>query len=51
MAEIYIPTENYRRGVEAIAARTRLAPDEIKIALGEHGNIWPESIRTDVDAV
>jgi hypothetical protein len=45
MAEIYIPTENYRRAVDAIAAMTGVDPDEIKIALGEHGNMWPESIQ------
>jgi hypothetical protein len=45
MAEIYIPTEQYRAAVNAIAAITHLDSDEIKIALGEHGNIWPASIR------
>jgi hypothetical protein len=47
MAEIYIPTENYRRAVDAIAAVTGVDPDEIKIALGEDGNIWPASIKAD----
>ncbi len=45
MAEIYIPTEQYRAAVNAIAAATNVDPDEIKIALGEEGNIWPASIR------
>jgi hypothetical protein len=45
MAEIYIPTEQYRAAVAAIAALTNLDPDEIKIALGENGNIWPSSIK------
>lgn len=45
MAETYIQTENYRRAVDAIAIMTGIGPDEIKIALGEHGNVWPESIR------
>ena len=45
MAEIYIPTEQYRAAVTAIAALTNLDPDDIKIALGEVGDIWPESIR------
>jgi 3-oxoacyl-[acyl-carrier-protein] synthase III len=45
MAEIYIPTEQYRAAVNAIAAKTGVDPDEIKIALGEHGNIWPASIQ------
>jgi hypothetical protein len=39
MAEIYIPTENYRRGVDALAAMTGVDPDETKIALGEEANI------------
>jgi hypothetical protein len=47
MAEIYIPTEQYRAAVNAIAALTHLDPDEIKIALGEDGNIWPASIKPD----
>jgi hypothetical protein len=49
MAEIYIPTEQYRSAVNAIAAMTHLDPDEIKIALGEHGNIWPLSVREIVE--
>jgi hypothetical protein len=47
MAEIYIETENYRRAVAAIAALTNADPDDIKIALGEHASVWPESIRRD----
>jgi hypothetical protein len=47
MTEIYVPTENYRRAVDAIAVMTGVDPDEIKIALGEHGNIWPMSIAND----
>lgn len=47
MAEIYIPTEQYRAAVSAIAAMTDLDPDKIKIALGEEGNIWPASIECD----
>jgi hypothetical protein len=45
MAEIYIPNDQYNGAVNAIAAQTGIDPDEIKIALGEEGNIWPESIR------
>jgi 3-oxoacyl-[acyl-carrier-protein] synthase III len=44
MAEIYVPTEAYRAAVNAIAAKTGVDPDEIKITLGEAGNIWPASI-------
>jgi hypothetical protein len=47
MAETYIPTEQYRAAVAAIAALTFIDPDVIKIALGEEGNIWPASIRVD----
>jgi hypothetical protein len=46
MAEIYIPTEQYSAAVKAIAAKTLIDTDEIKIALGEEGDIWPESIRS-----
>jgi hypothetical protein len=49
MTEHYVENEAYNAAVNAIAARTGLAPDEIKIALGEHANIWPESIQGDVD--
>ena len=44
MAEIYAPTEAYRAAVNAIA-KTGGDPDEVKIALGEHGDIWPASIQ------
>jgi hypothetical protein len=44
MAEIYIPTEQYRAAINAIAALTNLDPDLIKISLGEEANIWPSSI-------
>jgi hypothetical protein len=55
MAEIYIPTGNYRRAADAIAALEPcpvhgvITADQVKIALGEAGNIWPESIRSAVD--
>lgn len=49
MAETFIPTEQYRAAVNAIAAKTNLDPDEIKTALGEQGDIWPMSIRCDTD--
>jgi hypothetical protein len=55
MAEVYIPTGNYRRAADAIAALKPcpvhgvITADQIKIALGEAGNIWPESIRGNVD--
>jgi hypothetical protein len=45
MIEIYIPTEQYRAAVNAIAVITGIDTDEIKIALGGGGNIWPASIR------
>ena len=49
MAEIYIPTEQYRAAVKAVAALTGIDTDDVKIALGEEANIWPESIRCDAD--
>ena len=45
MTEHYIDNEAYNAAVNPIAALTQICPDEIKIALGEHRNIWPESIR------
>jgi hypothetical protein len=47
-AEIYVPTENYHRAIDAIASNTGVGPDEIKIALGEQANVWPDSIRQTV---
>jgi hypothetical protein len=44
MTEYYIETHAYRAVVNVIAALTRLKPEEIKIELGEHGNIWPQCI-------
>jgi hypothetical protein len=49
MAEIYIPTEQYRAAANAIAALTGIDNDDVKIILGEEGNIWLESIRGDAD--
>ena len=45
MPEVYLPTEQYRAAVNAIAALTGTDTDAVKIALGEEANIWPESIR------
>jgi hypothetical protein len=55
MAEIYVSTENYRSAAEAIAGlepcpvHGDITADQVKIAIGEAGNIWPESIRGDAD--
>ena len=55
MAEIYIATARENRIAEAIAAREpfpfhgRITTDQVKIVLGEVGNIWPESIRCDAN--
>jgi hypothetical protein len=46
-AEIYIPTEQYRAAVNAIAALTGIDTDDVKIALGEDFNVWPASIKRD----
>jgi hypothetical protein len=45
MTERYIETEAYCAIVSAIAAMTAIDPDQIKIALGEHWNVWPDSIQ------
>jgi hypothetical protein len=47
MVEIYIPNDQYNAAVNAIAALTGTDTDDVKIALGEEGNIWPASIRGD----
>jgi hypothetical protein len=47
MAETYLPTEQYRAAVNAIAALTGIDTDAVKITLGEEANIWPASIRPD----
>jgi hypothetical protein len=47
MAEIYIPTKQYRAAVNAIATITGIDTDEVKITLGEEANIWPASIKRD----
>jgi hypothetical protein len=55
MAEIYIATAREDRIADAIAAlepclfHGRVTTDQVKIVLGEVGNIWPESIRHDAD--
>jgi hypothetical protein len=47
MTEHYVGNEAYNAAVNAIAAMTLIDPDDIKVALGEHGNIWPMSVRAD----
>jgi hypothetical protein len=55
MAETYVPTENFRRAAEAIAVlepcpfHGRITTDQVKIVLGEVGNIWPRSIVDDAE--
>jgi hypothetical protein len=46
MTEHYIENEAYSAVVNSIATITHLAPDKIKIALGEHGNVWPQRIKS-----
>jgi hypothetical protein len=48
--EVYRSEESYRRLVEALAAIkpcpvTGEVTDQVKIALGEVGDIWPNSIK------
>ena len=45
--EHYIETEAYNAIVSAIMRRWNLDPDDVKIALGEGGNVWSRSIRPD----
>lgn len=53
MAEIYIATARENRIAEAIAAlepcaiHGRITVDQVKIVLGEVGDIWPASIKRD----
>ena len=53
MAEIYIPTARENRIAEAIAAlepcpvHGRITTDQVKIVLGEVGNIWPAAVKRD----
>jgi hypothetical protein len=42
---VYIETEAYHRAVAALVILTNADPDIIKTMLGEHANVWPESIR------
>jgi hypothetical protein len=55
MAEIYIATARENRIAEALAVlepcpvHGRITTDQVKIVLGEVGNIWPETIRGDAD--
>jgi hypothetical protein len=48
MTEYHIEREAYLAVVNAIARRWNLEPDDVKIAMGEGGNIWPASIRENV---
>ena len=53
MAEIYIASARENRIAEAITALTPcpfhgyITVDQVKIVLGDTGDIWPESIRGD----
>ena len=54
--EIYLSVVPHHRLAEKIANLEpcpfvgRVTPDQVKIALGEFGDIWPESIREDAEA-
>jgi hypothetical protein len=47
VTEYYVENDAYSAVVKVIATIAHLAPDEIKIASGEHGNIWPRRIQSD----
>jgi hypothetical protein len=44
MTEHYIDPEAYLAAVHAVAQRWNLDPDDVKIAMGEGGNVWPANI-------
>ena len=52
--EIYLHHDQYSRLVERLANLEpcpfagKITPDQIKVALGEAGNIWPKEIYGDV---
>lgn len=52
--DIYLPYDRYTRLVAALANLEpcpfagRITEDQIKVALGEAGDIWPLEIRGDV---
>ena len=46
--EHYIENEAYLAAVQAVARRWNLDVDNVKIALGEVGNVWADTIREDV---
>jgi hypothetical protein len=50
MDEKYLKGHTYGALISALAVGGR-TPDEIKIILGEIGNIWPESIAPKLAAV
>lgn len=51
----YVPDNNYDAAIAAILALEpcafagRVTKDQIAVALGEFGDIWPEGIRSMVD--
>jgi hypothetical protein len=51
---VYISTERFHAMAETIAALPpcpfvgRVTPDQVKLALAEHGDVWPASIIPDV---
>lgn len=53
MTATYIRTEAFQRLADKIAALEPcpfygyVTPDQIKMALGEHGNIWPTSVHAE----
>lgn len=53
MAETYLSDTDYAKLVAALAnlapcpIARRVTEDQIKTALGELGDIWPESVRVD----
>jgi hypothetical protein len=50
MTETYIPTTEYNIAVKAFAAALGIDIAELKIAVGEAFDIWPEKNRPDDSA-
>lgn len=56
MSEVYLNTERFNSLAEKLAAikpcmlAHGVTIDQIKLALGEHGDVWPECIRADARA-
>jgi len=57
MPNVYLDTDHFNQLAEKIAALEpsafagHVTADQVKLALGEHGDIWPKRIRADAQAM